>query len=144
MLLSSNCIYGTCMPCFKVRIMKAERWKGERHVGGWNNWRWLQLPPENRNIKFQFITNFEWVHTKRIAPVLNDPSDSISIPCKIKTDILKFWASNKQGGKLRSSSKGKPECRKQVPKHCLLANASSWHTIRKRKIQGQKRQLETW
>jgi hypothetical protein len=34
--------------------------------------------------KFQFVDNFERPHTKRIPPVLNDPSNSISIPCKIR------------------------------------------------------------
>jgi len=27
--------------------------------------------------------------TKRMAPVLNDPNDSISIPCEI--EVLRFW-----------------------------------------------------
>jgi hypothetical protein len=28
-------------------------------------------------------------HTKRMAPVLNDPKDNISIPCKI--EALRLW-----------------------------------------------------
>jgi hypothetical protein len=39
----------------------------------------IRFLPEN--ISFSSV---QTTHTKRIAPVLNDPSDSISIPCKIK------------------------------------------------------------